>query len=149
MKRQPNIGQRLAAARLKRGKAQAEVARQAGIAPSYLSRIETGKVQPTYRTLIRVASGIGLEFDELAAFDPEVHHHGTRCPITEHGDCLLDLVRAEGEWARERHKDSYTVRQIELMRRFAAWVRDIPPDRLQAMEVLMEELARARGIEES
>lgn len=147
MNPQPRIGQRLAAARLRRGRSQAAVARQAGIAPSYLSRIETGRVQPTYRTLARVARALGMGFDEVAEFAPREHRHGVMCPISEHGHCLLDLIHAESELARERYGEYYTVRQVALLRRFAGWLRTVPPDREQAMEVLLEDLARAHGIE--
>ena len=147
MSRQPKIGQRLAAARLRRGQSQAAVARDAGIAPSYLSRIETGKVQPTFRTLSRIARAIGMHFDELAEFDPEGHRRGGRCPISEHGHCLLDLIRSDSKMARERNEDFFTVRQVKLLRRFTHWLHSIPPDRQFAMEVLMEDLARAQGID--
>jgi len=136
----------LAAARLRRGRSQATVAHDAGIAPSYLSRIETGKVQPTYRTLARVARAIGMHFDELAEFGAEGRNHGGRCPISEHGHCLLDLIRSDSKLARERHEDFFTVRQVKLLRRFAHWLHTIPPDRQFAMEVLIEDLARAQGI---
>lgn len=145
MHRQPRIGQRLAAARLRRRRSQADVARRAGIAPSYLSRIENGRVQPTYRTLCRVARALEIGFDELAGFDEESRHHGALCPVSEDGRCLLDLIRADTELARERHADSYTVRQVALLRRFAGWLRDQPPDRQRAVEVLLDDLTRSGG----
>lgn len=144
MSRQPRIGQRLAAARLRRGRSQASVARGAGIAPSYLSRIETGKVQPTFRTLSRIARAMEMHFDELDQFDPEGHRHGVMCPITDHGHCLLDLIRADSELARTRHEEFFTVRQIRLLRRFALWLRTLPPERQRAMEILIEDLSSAR-----
>jgi len=149
MNRQPKIGQRLAAARLRRGQSQAAVASVAGIAPSYLSRVETGKVQPTFRTLSRISRAMGMHFDELDEFDPEGHRHGVMCPITDHGHCLLDLIRADNELARARHEDFFTVRQVKLLRRFALWLRSIPPDRQNAMEILIEELTRARNADKT
>jgi transcriptional regulator with XRE-family HTH domain len=146
MSPQPKIGQRLAAARLRRGRSQATVANDAGIAPSYLSRIETGKVQPTFRTLSRIARAIGMQFDELAEFDAKGHKTGGKCPISEHGHCLLDLIRSDSGVARDRHEDFFTVRQVKLLRRFAHWLHSIPVDRQFAMEILMEDLTRAQEI---
>jgi transcriptional regulator with XRE-family HTH domain len=146
MSRQPRIGQRLAAARLRRGRSQAAVAHDAGIAPSYLSRIETSKVQPTFRTLARIARAIGMQFDELAEFETKGRKTGGKCPISEHGSCLLDLIRSDSKLARERHADFFTVRQVKLLRRFAHWLQAIPPDRQFAMEILIEDLARAQGV---
>ena len=140
MKRQPRIGQRLAAARLQRGRTQAEVARSAGIAPSYLSRVETGKIQPTFRTLNRIASAMGMHFDELEAFETEGHARGVRCPISERGDCMLDMIHAGGEMDPQSAAEFYTPRQVKLLRRFAHWLRSVPADRIYAMEIMLEDL---------
>jgi transcriptional regulator with XRE-family HTH domain len=143
MKRQPRIGQRLAAARLQRGRTQAEVARSAGIAPSYLSRVETGKIQPTFRTLNRIARAMEMHFDELEAFETGGHAHGVRCPISEHGDCMLDMIHAVGESHPQSGEEFYSSRQIKLLRRFAQWMRRVPVDRIYAMEIMLEDLERA------
>ena len=143
MKRQPKIGQRLAAARLQRGRTQAEIARSAGIAPSYLSRVETGKIQPTFRTLNRIVSAMGMHFDELEALETKGHAHGVKCPISEQGDCMLDMIHAGGELAPLSAAESYTPRQVKLLRRFAHWLRSAPADRIYALEIMLEDLERA------
>lgn len=146
MNRQPKIGQRLAAARLRRSRSQASVARDAGIAPSYLSRIETGKIQPTFRTLSRIARAMDVHLDELVAFDPTDHHRGAACPISSHGQCMLDLIRADGDVARERHPEHFTTKQIQMIQKFAHWLQLIPADRQNAMEILLSDLLEARGV---
>jgi transcriptional regulator with XRE-family HTH domain len=49
-------GERINASRLARKLSQVAVARRAGIAASYLSRIESGNVHPTLGTALRIAS---------------------------------------------------------------------------------------------
>lgn len=148
MDRQPNIGQRLAAARLRRGLSQAIVAERAGIAPSYLSRIENSRVQSTFRTLSRVARAIEVPFEELAMAEPHPKQLRGHCPVSHGGDCLLDLIHADTVGQREKHREYYTVRHIKLLGEFAELLRAEPPGRLNAIEVLIEELLRASRIDD-
>ena len=133
------VGQRLAAARLQRGLSQKAVALRASIAPSYLSRIETGKVHPTFRMALQIVKAINASIDELA--DPDLLAHRARgaCPVSSSGRCLLDLIHSELSTSPTSN-ETYTPRQIQLLRRFAAWVQHAKPDRLRAMEILVEDL---------
>jgi DNA-binding XRE family transcriptional regulator len=137
--RQPKVGQRLAAARLQRSLSQGTVARRAGIAPSYLSRIENDKVQPTFRTVSRVARAMQLSFSELAG--GEANLDGRVCPVSRSGHCLLDLIHSDV--GKDKDPEGFTTRQVRLLRRFAAWVQTVPADRQRAMEVLLDDLTRA------
>jgi len=148
MSRQPNIGQRLAAARLQRGLSQAVVAERAGIAPSYLSRIENSRIQSSFRTLSRVARAIDVPFEELAMSEPHPKQHGGHCPVSDSGHCLLDLIHPDTVGRREKHQEYYTVRQVKLLGEFARLLRAESPERLKAIEVLIEELSRASRIDD-
>lgn len=137
----PDLGRRLCAARLRRGLSQGTVARLSGIGPSYLSRIENGRVQPSFRTVIRVQRALKADFEELAGPTGRTRRNGS-CPVSRHGHCLLDMIRAEmGESGSAI--ESYTPRQVRLLRRLAAWLQTAPPDRLRAMEILLEDLRPA------
>ncbi len=137
----PNLGQRLAAARLRRGMSQATVARKAGVNASYISRLEHGRVQPTLRTALRVVHAIGAPIEEITGLETEAHG-GAVCPVTRGGECLLDLIHSDAELERYADEESFTPRQVRLLRRFAGWVRGASPDRQRAMEVLLGDLAR-------
>lgn len=139
----PRVGQRLAAARLQRGLSQGTVARRAGIAPSYLSRIENSKLQPSFRTVFRVVRAMHVPFEEIAGVEPGARHPKGACPISHSGHCMLDLIHSEFEVAHEPEAEAFTPRQIRLLRRFAAWMRTVPQDRQRAMEILLDELGRA------
>jgi len=135
----PDLGRRITAARLRRGYSQGTVARLSGVAPSYLSRIENGKIQPTFRMVLRILKALRVELDEIvdsgALSRPEKGH----CPVSRHGRCLLDLVRSESDLTRGEKVEAYTPRQIRLLRRLAMWMRSARPDRLRAMEILLED----------
>jgi transcriptional regulator with XRE-family HTH domain len=140
----PEVGARLAAARGKRGLSQGTVARLAGIAPSYLSRIETGKVQPTFRTALKVASALKVSPDEIVGSPALSHDHGA-CPISTSGRCMLDLIRSEAQATRIASGEIYTPREIRLLQRLAQWMQGVSSDRLRAMEILLDEMTRPRS----
>lgn len=133
------IGQRLMAARLQRGLAQSDVARSAGLAPSYLSRIENGRIQPTFRTVMQIAAALRAGLSELADTPAQAGSARGPCPVTARGKCLLDLVAAEAD------PEHYSPREVRLVRTFAQWLKTSSPERIRAMEVLLEDLMRAAG----
>jgi transcriptional regulator with XRE-family HTH domain len=59
------MGQRLREIRLERGISLRELARRLEISPSAVSKIETGKMQPSVRTLQALAAEFGLSVDEV------------------------------------------------------------------------------------
>jgi len=133
-----HVGQRLATARMMRGLAQVELARRAQVAPSYLSRVETGKVQPTFRSVMHIAGAMGAELSEIVGPDTPGELR-RQCPVTAKGQCLLDLV------AQEADHERYSPREIRLLRRFAAWIKTAQSDRVRAIEVLLDDLMSATG----
>jgi transcriptional regulator with XRE-family HTH domain len=61
----PALGPRLRAIRLGRGVGVRELARRLDLSPSAISQIETGKIQPSVRTLYAFASEFGVTVDEV------------------------------------------------------------------------------------
>jgi transcriptional regulator with XRE-family HTH domain len=61
----PALGPRLRAIRLARGIGLRELARRLDLSPSSISQIETGKIQPSVRTLYAFASEFGVTVDEV------------------------------------------------------------------------------------
>jgi transcriptional regulator with XRE-family HTH domain len=59
------LGPRLRAIRLARGIGLRELARRLDLSPSSISQIETGKIQPSVRTLYAFASEFGVTVDEV------------------------------------------------------------------------------------
>lgn len=131
------VGRRLGSARLQRGLAQGVVARRAGIAPSYLSRIENAKVQPTFRTVMRIVDVLKADLSEIVQPDDARKKRRGPCPVTTKGHCLLDVIRPEAD------PEHYTARQVKLLRLLGDWVQTATPDRLRAMEILLDDLMRA------
>jgi transcriptional regulator with XRE-family HTH domain len=112
------------------------VARRAGIVASYLSRVENGKIQPTFRMVWRLLAALRCDLQEVIGPESPAAPLG-HCPITGAGRCMLELIRPEpgGE--------SYTPREVRLLRQVATWMKQARQDRVRALEVLLEELCRS------
>jgi transcriptional regulator with XRE-family HTH domain len=61
------LGARLRAERERRGLTLRELARRLEVSPSLVSQIETGKTQPSVRTLYAIVTELGVSLDELFA----------------------------------------------------------------------------------
>jgi transcriptional regulator with XRE-family HTH domain len=59
------LGPRLRAIRLRHGLSLRELARRVDLSPSAISQIETGKMQPSVRTLYALAAEFGVTVDEV------------------------------------------------------------------------------------
>jgi transcriptional regulator with XRE-family HTH domain len=84
------LGERLRAERDRLGLSLRELARRLEVSPSLVSQIETGKIQPSVRTLYAIVSELGVSLDQLFSEDdaetaaeapaaaPSIHVLGTR-----------------------------------------------------------------------
>ena len=136
------IGRRLGALRARRGLSQGTVARMSGIAPSYLSRVESGKVQPTFPTLWRIMSALRADFAELLGPESAKESRRGGCPVSGNGQCLLDLLRSEQEVAQDPTRKLYTAREVRFLGRVSAWMKRAPADRLRALETILDAFER-------
>jgi transcriptional regulator with XRE-family HTH domain len=65
------IGDRLRHERAERGLSLRELARRLDVSPSLVSQIETGKIQPSVRTLYAMVSELGISLDDVFHADGE------------------------------------------------------------------------------
>ena len=75
-----DLGARLRAIRLRHGVGLRELARRLELSPSSISQIETGKIQPSVRTLYAFASEFGVPVDDVLFGDDPIalsQHPGT------------------------------------------------------------------------
>ena len=63
------LGTRLRAERERRGLTLRELARRLEVSPSLFSQIETGKTQPSVRTLYAMVTELGVSLDKALAFE--------------------------------------------------------------------------------
>jgi transcriptional regulator with XRE-family HTH domain len=67
-----DLGKHVKAARLERGTGLRELARQAGIAPAFVTDIEAGRRMPSAEVLARIAAALSIPLAELQDLDPRV-----------------------------------------------------------------------------
>ncbi len=138
----PNLGQRLAATRIQNGLSQNAVAHRAGLAASYLSRIETGKIQPTVPTANKIAAALRVSLGELLGPMP-ANHKSQGCPVSAQGSCMLDLIDPKWEFRKHGSEERYSPRQVRLLRRFSALVHEGQPKLMKGFELLVGSLLEA------
>ncbi len=108
-----SIGLRVHLLRLQSNRTQRDLARAAGLAVPYLSRLEHDHIVPSVRTLLKIAAALGVQvgafFNGATSFEAM-----DRCPISISGRCILDepfVARATQSKGEE-----YTARQLETLR---------------------------------
>jgi transcriptional regulator with XRE-family HTH domain len=89
------LGPRLREIRLRRGLSLRELARRLELSPSSISQIETGKMQPSVRTLYAFVSEFGVTVDEVL-FDQEQPNGASSEPSPAVAGPGLAVQRAEG-----------------------------------------------------
>jgi transcriptional regulator with XRE-family HTH domain len=96
--RSDHVGTRIRAIRRERGVAGVELARRAGVSPSYLSRLENGHLSPTVSTLTRIMGALDVPVSRVFGENsggPIVRKHERRLIRSRRvEDYLLSPTRA-------------------------------------------------------
>jgi len=100
-----------------KGMTQGEVGDRAGLAASYISRIENGHIQPTMTTLSRLAEALGVPASDIFRISeksgPSTVH---RCPVSTSGDCVGELIRSNHGRRPGGGKLHYGKEELRLLR---------------------------------
>lgn len=67
-KTRKQIGKEIAKVRKQKGLKQVEVAVDAGLDPSYYSKIERGEVNPSLKKIYRITKALGIKSSEILPF---------------------------------------------------------------------------------
>jgi len=137
--RKPNLGKQILAARLRRRLSQGVVSRRSGIHPSYISRIEHGKVRPTLETIQRIADALRTPLWDLLALQPGKQKEGP-CPISATGQCLLNHLDTGPGPSPNMPAERYSLRQLRMLRELALLLHTGDRQTLDAIEVLLHRL---------
>ena len=133
------LGQRILALRSRAGLSQHAVARRAGLDPSYLSRIENGRVRPKVGTAMKVAKALRVSANDLLGPSP-TDGEGRRCPVSPSGHCMVELVQIHKSPASSE-PPAFTPLQLKVLRKFAYLLQHRDPAVLKALDVLFGQLA--------
>ena len=89
-----SVGKAILKVRLDRHMTQREVSERAGLAVSYISRIENNRVQPTMRTLTRLAEALDTQVSGIFATGEGAASPEHKCPVSSSGQCIGELIRS-------------------------------------------------------
>lgn len=95
------LGENLRRTRLERGITLRGLARRLDVSPSLLSQIETGRIQPSVRTLYAVVSELGVSMDE-------VFHHAE-----PEGNGQAATTEADESWSPDGHDGNRFVQRAD------------------------------------
>lgn len=103
--------------RKEKGMTQGEVGRRAGLAASYVSRIENGRIQPTMTTLGRLAEALEVPVSSIFKISekgtgPPLH----RCPVSLSGQCIGEQIRSDHGKRPRGAKADYGKEELRLLR---------------------------------
>jgi transcriptional regulator with XRE-family HTH domain len=69
---QPGLGRAIRQVRTERGLSQEELGLRAGIHPTWISHLESGRNNPAWGSVRRIAAALDLKLSELAALAEEL-----------------------------------------------------------------------------
>ena len=119
-----DLGARLRAIRLRHGVGLRELARRLDLSPSSISQIETGKIQPSVRTLYAFASEFGVPVDDVLFGDDPIalsQHPGTATVF----DAVPDTVAGPGVTVQRAHeRPAITLNSGVTWERLMFWAED-------------------------
>ncbi len=110
-----SIGRRLAELRHQRGQTQRTISSATGLAVSYLSRLENGRIIPSIGTLSKIASALGVPITAFFQTE-ETPSSPPSCPVSLSGRCVLEVSGASPRSGKGKGGERYTDEQLELLR---------------------------------
>ncbi len=112
---QMSVGKKILQLRTESRKTQREVAESTGLAVSYLSRLENGRINPSIRTLTRISEALGIPVASFFDQGP-ILETGDHCPVSPSGRCILDQLHAGKGRKPKAAMESYSTQQLEVLR---------------------------------
>ncbi|MCB9556952.1 MAG: helix-turn-helix transcriptional regulator [Deltaproteobacteria bacterium] len=136
------LGDNIRHLRTQRGLTLAKVSERSGLAVSYLSRVETGRISPKIPTLRRIAKALEVNADELISLHETAELNV--CPIVPYGKCYLDTPLVEE--ARFQPGDRATTRaQLDTLSQAADLLNRGDQHTRETLSRLVRALFESRG----
>ncbi|MBI4446620.1 MAG: helix-turn-helix transcriptional regulator [Acidobacteria bacterium] len=110
-----SVGKKILQARLRSQLTQQQVSEMSGLAVSYLSRVENGRITPSLRTLNRISRALGVPVASFLSSEV-VPVREDRCPVSLSGRCMLDSLFVGRGRRPKMEIESYSPRQLEILK---------------------------------
>ncbi len=137
-----SLGTRIMQVRNQKGLSQRQLSERSGIAASYLSRIENRRLEPRPKTLRKIADALDIPVSDL--FQDRPGGPGAlQCVITPSGHCVMDLLRSGRGKPPLPGTESYSPRQLQLLRMSSYLIQTADARLLDTFDVLLSALLNA------
>jgi transcriptional regulator with XRE-family HTH domain len=110
-----SIGRRIHRLRSESHITQRELSEATGLAVSYLSRVENGKLTPTVPTLTKIADALSVPLTALFDATATLEARDT-CPVSLSGKCILDHLFVGRGRKPTKGVEGYSREQLEALR---------------------------------
>jgi transcriptional regulator with XRE-family HTH domain len=138
-----SIGTRLIQLRNRKGLTQQQLGDLAGLAASYLSRIENRHLEPSPHTLSKIAMALGVPMSEI--FQERSPQLGTlQCVITSSGNCIMNLLHPSNGKRLHSAAETYDPHQLQLLRMANYLIQTADKRLLDSLDVLLGALLNAQ-----
>lgn len=136
------IGEAIKEFRLSRGLTQSQLAEEAGISTSLLSKIEINNKEPTLSTLLKICYKLKINIDDLLAQSPTFRD---KLASNDNGNYVLDCLRNSDPLVEsmEVTKLKQTIEQLENENRMLKSMNETQAKLINALE---QQLNGARDI---
>ena len=110
-----SVGRKIRELRSESHITQRELSERTGLAVSYLSRVENGRLNPTLPTLTKITDALSVPLPAL--FDArQVLEARDQCPVSLSGRCILDHPFVGRGQKPAKGVESYSREQLEALR---------------------------------
>jgi transcriptional regulator with XRE-family HTH domain len=134
-----SVGKRILRLRLEANRTQREISEDTGLAVSYLSRLENGRITPTIPTLSKIATALGVDVTAFFGQEPQLDS-GDRCPVSTSGRCVLDQLLVGRGRKPDTSWEGYTPHQLELLRLCDFLIHTGDKEILNSLQTVLEAL---------
>jgi len=140
-----SVGKALLRVRLDKNMTQRQVGELAGLATSYISRIENNRVQPTMGTITRLAEALHTPVSGIFAIGEAARTPVHKCPVSTSGSCIGELIRSARGRTPVRGQTPYGEDELRLLKMTDFLLLNGSPEVRQALSVLLESLMLRAG----
>ena len=134
-----SLGRKILQLRLDARKTQREVSEVTGLAISYLSRLENGRINPSVGTLVKISKALGVQVASF--FDGEsVVEAGDRCPVSPSGRCILDQPFVNRGRKPKSGLECYSPEKLKALRMCSLLLQTGKPQIVRSLNTLIESL---------
>jgi DNA-binding XRE family transcriptional regulator len=134
-----SVGKRILKLRLDANKTQRDVSEETGLAVSYLSRLENGRITPTIPTLTKIAKALGVNVTAFFGQESALES-SDKCPVSASGRCVLDQLLVGRGRKPDTKWEGYTPQQLEVLRMCDCLIHTDDKDVTNALNTVMQAL---------